>query len=83
MNILVPVLIAGIIGYGGFMVRYAFKHPETASTLPEDIPLEGTVIDPPTAPTTLLPQAKQRKMVKLLKDAGKKPSRKFKKGVKK
>lgn len=85
MNILVPVLIAGMIGYGVFMLHYAFKHPETASTRPEDIPLQGIVINPPTSATVLLPQIARQKKPMVSKTAGKskKSSRKAKKTAKK
>lgn len=72
MNTLFPVLAIALIGYGAFMLCYAFRHPQTSSTLPEDIPLAGKVVSSDSQPTVILPQVSRQK-TKPAKRPGKRP----------
>lgn len=58
MTILIPILSLAVIGYGVFMIRYAFRHPETSFTLPEDILIRGKIVRNGPVPTASFPQAK-------------------------
>lgn len=72
MNTLFPILAIVLIGYGAFMLRYAFRHPETSSTLPEDMPIAGKVVSADSQPTVVLPQVGRQKS-KPAKRPGKRP----------